>query len=73
MNITNSLMNGVNNMNNTRAQLASKQIVQNVQSVSASTLQTLNQQNSVSNHMVTKAFSVNFSLIALQKNAAQSS
>ncbi|MBF0126083.1 MAG: hypothetical protein HQM02_02630 [Magnetococcales bacterium] len=72
MSTTNSLMSDVSSMNSMRAQHATKQIIQKVQNVSGATMQELNQQNSLPNYMVAKAYSVNISTAALQKSAMQS-
>lgn len=72
MNVSNSLMSSVNNMNAIRAQSASKQVVQKVQNDSSAALQAISQTNSIPNYMATKAFAVNISAAGMQKSASTS-
>ncbi len=70
MDAANSLMSGVINMNSIRAQQATKQVVQKVQNDSSAALEAISKQNSIPDHMASKAFSVSISAAGMQKSAS---
>ncbi|MEO5332902.1 MAG: hypothetical protein H7839_12835 [Magnetococcus sp. YQC-5] len=72
MNVSNSLMSDVSSMNSSRASHATRQIIEKTQNESNATLQAIAKQNSLTNYMTTKAFSVNISPAGMQKSALSS-